>query len=149
MSHVRAKLRSEQGMNISIEGELEAERGNSNKPWTNLWGKNVTITADGAGLKLGARVRAVLQNISDFQGNSNSNYARRSDRKVHFVDLEHVGGDRFAARLPEDLLLHNDSYAGVTDTHQKVALVVNGEWQRDPLQPGAAFNDFNLDLERA
>lgn len=113
---------------------------NSNKP-AMVVGANVKATVKRADLDPSDKVRLVLVNDSFFQGNSNSGGIRSQSSETKQIDLKYVGNGEFAAPVGA-LDLSVNGYEGLTTTRQRVAVVINGEWQHDPRTNG----DFNVDL---
>jgi hypothetical protein len=108
----------------------------TNDPWVN-------VTRPGLGPN--DKVRLVMTTTDSFEGNSNNGYKNWQINTPQIVDLQYAGGERFTAPL-QSMTLGSQTYGGNDTTRERVSVVINGEWQRDPLN---GTNDFNVDMSNA
>lgn len=137
-----AQLRSVENANISLEYGKAYEQTNSNKPTSMVSTEGLSINVERSDLNEGDNVRAVFQNKKTFKGNSNSNYRTDFNNDVQIVDLKYVGEGKFTAPL-QDVILSSNGYSGNLFTAQECSLVINGEWQDDPMN---ASHNFQMNL---
>lgn len=142
MSWFHTRLQSTSAAKINLDFEKRSFVTNSNKPSRVTEADNVWANVSRKDLKKTDQVRLVITTESEFVGNSNSGNAHSTSSNTQIVDLKYAGKHRFTAELA-DLLLREDGYGGQTKTRQRVAVVINGEWQTDPV---GATHDFNVDL---
>jgi hypothetical protein len=140
-----ANLLSRQGSTIHVDFEPVSKDANSNKPQNTTTAKNVWVNVERPGLSPTDKVSVVLRNIDEFVGNSNSGYMRYASEQMLTVDLNYAEDGRFTGQLP-DLKIAGYGYGGIDYCRQFVATVINGDWQDDPVHPGADVHDFLVEL---
>jgi hypothetical protein len=148
MSWHHANLESKQGTAIHIAFEPKTTNANSNKPARTTEATNTWVNVERPGLSPKDEVTVVLRNVDEFVGNSNSGYMRRADEKTMTANLAYSEDGKFTGQLP-DFTIAGDSYGGRDYCKQFVAVAINGEWQDDPVHPGADVHDFLVELEQA
>ncbi|HEX4925483.1 MAG TPA: hypothetical protein VFV50_15425, partial [Bdellovibrionales bacterium] len=142
-------LRSRQGNEIRFEYDVHSNVSNSNKPSSFSYAKPLRIIVTGPNLRHTDRIRVVLINYEKTTGSCG---LPSYERDPHYViDLSYYGrfgawvGSMEDARIilngrevplqPHDrrLFLESRSYCSDTRTRLEVAVVINGEWQVDPV----------------
>lgn len=125
-------LGSSQGTRFNLDFQTGQQVENSNKPQRFEKAKNGWVNVHRADLDPSDKVRLVVTSVERFVGNSNSNFMTSVRQHTDVLDLECAEQGRFTAPLPE-LTIAATGYTGNTYVTQKIALVVNGEWQEDPI----------------
>ena len=155
-----SKLRSQQGLEISVDHEVRVSGGGSYKPSYDHHATPLFVNVRGAGLTRASRLRVVLNNWQH-QGGALSRPG--SIPETYVLDLQpsesaqygfHFSGNLEDAHVTQGYLDHGrgaqhpllagvSGYGGTRVFQQTLSLVHDGDWQRDPI---SGSHDFDLRL---
>jgi hypothetical protein len=153
-------LKSSQGAEVVLKYSVVKETANSNKPSSRTFAQPLRFIVNRADLDSSVdQVRVVLINRESVSGSCGKPSYERAPEYV--IDLTYYRGafvgDFADARILLDgrevpllegdrrLQVQADQYCSLLTTHQEMSLVINGEWQTDPMN---GTNNFKLELNR-
>lgn len=154
-------LRSRQGNEIRFVYDIHTDVSNSNKPSNFTYAQPLRIIVTGPNLRHSDRVRVVLINHEKVTGSCGlPSYERDPHYVIDFAyygrfnafvasmeDARIILNGREVALEQQDrrLFLESASYCQSTRTRLEVAVVINGEWQIDPIN---GTHNFQVKLSR-
>jgi hypothetical protein len=129
-------LASEQGRSIELNYKIQEDKFIDTCYKCTLYrrAKNVNVTIRGNELNSGSKVRVVV--ISKRFSVYHPNHYSQTTQEL---DLSYVQDGQFYAEIPNDLLVSGAAYGGAESIETELAVVVNGEWQVDPINKTSNF----------